>query len=525
VKDFLQKHAKDVTGVLSGFDRLLFRGTIRMLSAPQGMRSYLWDQQVLLKDFGNHVLKVSTRLKDAVTKAVEDAGRPVVNLRAGSERKDLLARQIAERDDVKAGPVCLLKAVEPCSSFEVRPNRATKRLEVQRGFRKCLFLYRYEIHPTLGFIHARIQSWFPFSVQIWINGREWLARQMDRAGLGYQRRDNCFVWLESPQRAQKLMDQQLRVSWAKLLDQVLDRLNPIRRTMFGKLKDIHLPYYWSVAQSEWATDILFRSPDALAELYPRLVRHAITSFGSPDVMRFLGQKLTTAGSIHPSFRGQVVSNLNHRPEGICVKHRINRNGIKVYDKQGSVLRIETTIHQPYDFKVFRAKEGDSAGKRAWRPLRHGVADLHRRCEISQAANQRYGTALNAISDAASLAELTRRICQPTVLGGRRVRSLRPWAPDELALLSAVASGAFVLNGFRNRDIVAILYPKPSKDSRVQRRRAARTCRLLRMLRAHGLLKKVPTTHRYMLTPPGRRAITAIVAAGHASVENLSKIAA
>ena len=525
MKEFIQKHAKDVTGVLSGFDRLLFRGTIRMLAAPQGMSSYLWHQRVLLTEFKNHVHKVSTRLKDAVVHAVEDAGRPVIHLQKNSERKDVLAREIAERDGIKEGPVCLLKALEPCSSFEVGPNRVTKHLEVRRGFRKCLFLYRYELHPTLGFIHARIQSWFPFSVQIWINGREWLARQMDRAGLGYLRRDNCFVWLESPKRAQKLMDQQLRVSWAKVLNQVLDRLNPIRRTMFGKLNDIHLPYYWSVAQSEWATDILFRSPDALAELYPRLVRHAITSFGSPDVMRFLGQKLTTEGRIHPSFLGQVVTNLKHRPEGICVKHRVNSNGIKVYDKQGSVLRIETTIHQPYDFKVFRTKEGDSRGKRAWRPLRHGIADLHRRCEISQAANQRYGTALNAVSDAASIAELMHRICQPTMLGGRRVRALRPWAPDELALLSAVASGAFVVNGFRNRDLVTILHPKPTNDARTQRRRAAQTCRLLRILRAHGLLKKVPTTHRYMLTPSGRRTVTALLAASHASVENLSKIAA
>jgi hypothetical protein len=396
---------------------------------------------------------------------------------------------------------------------------------VRRGFRKCLFLYRYEIHPVLGFIHARIQSWFPFSVQIWLNGREWLARRMDRVGLGYQRRDNCFVWLESPEQAQKLMDQQLRVSWTQLLDEILDRLNPARHTMFGKLNDSHLPYYWSVAQSEWATDILFRSPDALASLYPRLVRHVITSFGSPDVMRFLGQKLTSKGRINSNFRGEVVTNLKHRPEGICVKHRINRNGIKVYDKQGSVLRIETTIQQPYDFKVFRPKEGDPAGKRAWRPLRHGIADLHRRCQISQAANRRYATALSAASDATSLAELMHRICQPTTLSGRRVRALRPWAPDDLALLSAVTSGEFLVNGFRSRDLVAILHRKPTNDPKTQRCRTAQICRLLRILRAHGLLKKVTTTHRYLVTPLGHRAITAIIAAGHASVENLSKIAA
>jgi hypothetical protein len=525
VKEFLEKNAVNVTGVLSGFDRLLFRGTIRLLSAPQGMRTYLWHQRVLLTDFGAHVLKVSTQLKNAVVQAVEQAGRPVVYLQSGHEDKQRRAREIAQRDGVKQGPVCLFSVLEPCSSFDVRPNRETKRLEVRYCLRKCLFLYRYEIHPTLGFMHARIQSWFPFSVQIWINGREWLARQMDHAGLKYLRRDNCFVWLESPERAQQLMNQQLRVSWPKLLDQVLARLNPIRDTMFGRLNGIHLPYYWSVAQSEWATDILFRSPDALAQLYPRLVRHAITSFGSPEVMRFLGNKTATEGRVHPSFLGQVVTHLARRPEGICVKHRVNRNGIKVYDKQGSVLRIETTIHQPYDFKVFRAKEGDPNGKRDWRPLRHGVADLHRRCQVSQAANERYGTALAAMQDSTSLGELTQHLCQPTCFAGKRVRSLRPWSTEDLGLLSAIASGGFVISGFRNRDLVAALYSKPSNNLKIQRQRSARICRLLRMLRAHAVIKRVPKTHRYMLTTQGRRAVVAILTAARASVEDLGKIAA
>lgn len=522
---FLQKHSDKVIGVLSGFDRLLFRGTIRMLSAPQGMRSYLWHRRVLMTDYRQHVLAVSSSLKNAVVGAVEKAGRPVIHLRSSTERKDHMARQIAQRDDIKDGVVCLLTAVEPCSTFDLRPNRASKRLELTRAFRKCLFLYRYELHPKLGFIHARIQSWFPFSVQIWLNGREWLAKQLDEHGIGYLRRENCFTWLEDPARAQRLMDRQLRVSWPKLLDAIVDRLNPIRKTMFGKLDEIHLPYYWSTAQSEWATDIIFRSPEALAPLYPRIVRHAITAFGSPDVMRFLGQKVSADGRIHPSFRGQVVTNLKQRPEGICVKHRVNRNGIKVYDKQASVLRIETTIQQPYDFKIFRRKEGDPRSKRKWRPLRHGVADLHRRCQISEAANKRYAAALSTVEHTASLGELINRLCKPTQIGDRRVRALRPWAPDDLALLKAVSTGGFVINGFRNRDLVAHLYPKSASDPDETRRRTARTCRLLRLLRAHQLVKKIQGTHRYLLTTHGRRAVSALLAANAASTDALTRMAA
>jgi hypothetical protein len=480
---------------------------------------------VLLTDFAKHVVEVTAQLKDAVVGAVENLGRPIVHLRSGSERKDVIAREIAQRDGVKGGVVCLLTAVEPCSSFEVRGNRETKRIDVRRAFRKCLFLYRYEFHPVLGFIHARIQSWFPFSVQVWLNGREWLARQMDEAGLRYQRLGNCFAWLESPERTQQLMNQQLRVSWPKLLDDIIDELNPIRHTMFGKLRGIRLPYYWSVAQSEWATDIIFRDPAALAPLYPRLVHHAMTSFGSPDVMRFLGQKVTPQGRVHPGFRGQIVTDLKHRPEGLCVKHRVNRNSIKIYDKQASVLRIETTIHHPYDFKVFRVGEGERRKKPAWRVLRHGVADLHRRTQISQAANERYATALDAVDDAASLGDLIHDLCQPADLNGRRLRGLRPWAHDDLALLKAVGSGAFILNGFRNRHLVELLYPRVATDLTEQHRRSARVSRLVRLLRAHRLIKKIPTTNRHMVTKLGRRAITALIAAHAANTAKLTAIAA
>ncbi len=521
---FLQKYSGQVVGVLSGFDRLLFRGTIRQLSTPQGMRSYLWAAEVLLKDFGAHVHQLSQRLKEAVTGVVERLDRPVIYLRSGSERKDHQARAIAEADKVREGVVCLFTSVEPCATFAVEGNRAKKRLELRSAFRKCLFLYRYEIHPLFGFMHTRIQTWFPFSVQIWINGREWLERALKEDKLKYRREENCYTWLADPDRAQKLMNQQLRARWPTLLDSVLDDMNPIRHTMFGQLRGgYHLPYYWSVAQSEWATDFMFRDTHSLAPLHDRFVRHAITTFGSPDVMRFLGRKVPAHG-VHRGFKGEVVSDLTKRPEGICIRHRVNRNGIKLYDKRGSVLRVETTIHQAHDITVFRAKEGDPKGKRTWRPLRHGVADLHRRCQVSQAANNRYADALAAVDCTEALTDLLRAVTNPAVVNGRRIRALRPWSQDDLALLKAVASPAFVITGMRNRDLSRNLFGAPS-SSGDRRRNSARAGRLMRLLRGHGVLKRIPHTSRYQLTATGRRLITAVIAAHGASIDKLTKLAA
>lgn len=521
MKRFVQKHAQDVIGVLSGFDRLVFRGTIRQLAYLDGMKTYLSTRKLLLKDFGKHVQEMTKTLKGAVTAAVEKLNRPVVYLSSSAVRKEDVAREIAERDGVAEGIIALLTCVEPCWSYDIFRNREAKKLELQSRYRKCLSLYLYQIHPVLGFMHARIQSWFPFNIQVCINGREWLARQMERDGLEYQRRDNCFTWLGEPERAQKLMDKQLRTRWPRLLGSLARELNPAHKRMFGSFV---APYYWSVFQSEWATDVMFRDADALARIYPPLVRHGIQAFASPDVMRFLGKKIPAHGHVDGRFEGEVVSDMRHRPEGVRLKHRVNANSVKLYDKQGSVLRFETTINRPRDFKVYRRKEDDSNGERAWRPMRQGVADLHRRAKVSQAANDRYAEALAAVDVSTPLGQQAAGLCQPTELNGRRVRALRPWSPEDFALLKAVNQGQFVINGLRNRDLRELLCE--STDSPVERRRqSARISRQLRLLRAHGLLRKIPRTHRYQLTFTGRQTITALLAAHAASTTRLADLAA
>jgi hypothetical protein len=388
--------------------------------------------------------------------------------------------------------------------------------------RKCLFLYDYRIHPTLGFMHARIQTWFPFNIQVCLNGREWLARQMDRVGLGYRRKDNCFPSLEDFAQTQQLMHQQLQTDWPQLLAGIAQELNPAHEAMFGNFV---APYYWSTYQSEWATDVVFRDSPTLAELYPRLIRHGMSSFASPDVMRFLGHKVPEHGGVRGTFKGEVVSDTKHRPEGVRIKHRLNGNSIKMYDKHGSVLRVETTINAPRDFKVFRPTEGHPDGPLHWQKMRQGIADLHRRTVVSQAANDRYLEALAHVDDASPLGTLVYALCRPASLNGRRVRALQPWGPEDFALLQAVNRGEFAINGMRNRDLCRLLFADPASTPEDQRRRSASVTRKLRLLRAHGLLKKVSRTHRYQLTELGRKAITALLTAHAASTEKLSQIAA
>ena len=241
-------------------------------------------------------MDLTKQVKDQSLAVAEAAGRPVRYLADPSIRKEDLAREIARRDGIDKGLVCVFTAVESCRSFEIHRNRAGKRLELRSQNRRCLHVYHYMIHPQLGFLHARLQTWLPFTLSVCINGREWLAHQMDRAGLGYVRRDNCFIDLANVDRAQALMDRQLKTDWKRTLDGIAALAHPAHEPLFGPRSAYPIDPYWSAQQSEWASDVMFKDPQLLASLYPRLIRQGMETMGSRDVLRFLGKKSWAAAS-------------------------------------------------------------------------------------------------------------------------------------------------------------------------------------------------------------------------------------
>jgi hypothetical protein len=516
VNRFIAHYRDKITGVLSGFDRIVCHGALRPISYVGGLKRLLWVRQVLLKDFGDYAEGVTDQLREASERAARQQGRPVQYLHSSDIDKEAVALKIAQRDGIKQGLICVLTCVEPCSSFDIFRNAEAHRLELVSRFRKGLALYHYLIHPIFGFMYARIQSWLPFRIQIGMNGREWLARMMDRAGLSYRRRDNCFVQLQDALKTQALMDKQVRFPWVSALDRFARMLNPAHPQIF---KRFPLRYYWSFHQSEWATDIMFKDSATLAQIYPALVLHGITAFGSKDVMRFLGRK------VHGAFEGEIISDFKNRPEGIRIKHRAGVNSVKLYDKQGSVLRGETTINDPTAFKVFRTAEGDPNGPKSWRPMRKGISDISRRAHVAQASNNRYFDALASVDTSTPLGELLRGVCQPATYNDKRVRALRPWSPEDTQLFQAVNRGEFAVNGFRNRDLRGLLWDYPADSPKEKRRRSAKVSRLLRMLRAHGLTKKVNATHRYTLSSHGRDIVTAVLATQRITLQQLHKAAA
>jgi hypothetical protein len=425
-----------------------------------------------------------------------------VKTRNRTQHKDELAKSIAARDGVTEGIICLISAVESCFSFQVRKRNESGKLELFRRERKCLHHYLYLIDPEFGFMHVRIQGWIPYECQIYINGREWLARQLDKAGVGYVRHDNSLLAIDDLDRAAALCERFAHKSWPRVLTAFARRLNPIlpaiRAANYGG-------YYWVLDQAEIATDIMFKTRPQLLEIWPDLVHHAALDMSSEDVLGFLGRKL------HPSLQAQVVTDAKRRPQGWRIRHRMGGNWVKVYDK-ASVLRVETTINNPREFRVHRFVT-NTAGRRErrWCPMRKGVGDLWRNYQAGIAANHRYLEALAAAPLKGEGVAALDVLCRPRTNHGRRVARFSPLNPDDLALFRAVLAGEHAIRGFRNIDITHRLYRRHPADRNEAHRRCERVSRLIVKLRGHGLVAKIPRARRYRVTRYGQRVMTAALA--------------
>jgi hypothetical protein len=277
-------------------------------------------------------------------------------------------------------------------------------------------------------------------------------------------------------------------------------------------------FYWTTWQAEWATDVMFKDAAALADCYPSFVRYAMENFKSADVMRFLGKKLVG------QFRGEIVTDYKKRVEGVRVKHFAAFNSLKMYDKFGCVLRPELTVNNPGEFKVRRRAQGNPDSPVMPRPLRKGVVDLRRLARTGKACTHRYLNALATVRVDTPLGRILEPLTKPTELSGRRVRGLRPWAGPDLALLEAIGRGEFVVNGFRNRDLVRLLHPNLHDDPAERRKASASVTRSLRLLRAHGIISKVEASHRYLATDRGRTIIAAVIAVKNAPLASLQQSA-
>jgi hypothetical protein len=494
---FVERHRDKIQAVLSCFDRLIFRGHLSWVSYPSAMEWFLDSQGILFKDFKPFVLEQAERIRVHGQAVAAKARRPYVYLESsGGLRMDEQARTMARKDGISQGLICVFSRIEPCRTYRLVYAKPKPRLVSAQ--RKCLHLYFYFLDREFGLMHVKIQTWFPFQIQVYLNGHDWLAHKMDRHHLGYQRIDNAFVSLENPSRAQRLADNMLGQNWLRVLDRLARRANPLLYDLFPESG-----YYWVISQCEYSTDLLFKDSGSLKGLYQDLLQHATVCLSAEDVLTFLGKKLS------PAFQGELLTDFKHRKLGARVKHQVKANWIKMYDKFGRVLRIETVIQHPYDFKIRR--RGTCNGKTVvgWFPMCKRVTNLRRYREISLLANTRYLEAMAAVPDVSQARTDLEQIGKPVRGKGRSVRALNPLSNQDLELFRAVLRGEHALMGFRNHDIRTRLFPL-SHDPDTQRRRSARVSRLLKIIHGHSLVAKIPRSRRWRVTRKGHALMSAAV---------------
>jgi hypothetical protein len=497
---FLDKHADAIGGTLSCFDRMIFRGYLPFFSG-YAMAAFLESKHVQRGKLKQFLIDQAERLKTHARQMADAARRPFTYLPGGGD-KDALAQALAERDGIEHGLVCIYSVLEPCRTFSLRwqtPNH------VQPARRKCLFLYYYFMDRDLGLIHVKLQTWFPLQIQLYLNGHEWLARKLTRHGIRYAKLDNAFLGVEDFPRAQSFADRFVTVDWVGILQGYARRVNPL-------LGDLLQPrqYYWVTAQAEYSTDLVFKSLQQLQDLAPRLLEYSTRYFSARDVMTFLGRKL------RGNFAGEVITDLREhelrgRLPGRRVKHRMKQNWIKMYDKAGLVLRIETVINSPEEFRVRRRVRRRGRRKTEWVPLRKGVAYLFRYREICLQCNSRYLAALAHVEDPTlALGDVDAITVGKTPAAGRPVKAFNPIARVDSQLFGALLTGDHILHGFTNGDLRDKLRTTQLRLSDHAKTQSSQVSRLLHRLHVYGLVAKIPRSRRWRVSAGGYRIMSASI---------------
>jgi hypothetical protein len=492
VCSLVAKFSSLIVWVLSCFDRVIFKGHLPV-SRPREFEKFV-DYRLKMRrcDFLKTIApQWSERLVDHAKDYAQQQGR-LFEYRQGEVDKDAWAKEQIRQQGVREGLVGILCVQEACPTFKLVPGEGRPGFQSRSVPQRVL--YYYFLDKDLGRMHVRLQTWAPFTCQVYVNGHDYVAQQLAQRGLGFVQQDNAFVQLDDPAATQRLADRFAKLAWPRLLERYARLVNPL---LHDVLKD--MTHYWVTDQAEYATDLLFTSKKALAGLFSRLVEYAWLTFNPKRVLGFLGRKW------HERFDGEVQTHCKtEREPGVCIKHTMKGNRLKMYDKFGLLLRVETVINQPGEFQVYReCQHQDGSTSMGWFGMCKGVGNVHHYQSHALACNRRYLEALAVVEDPTPGYDDLRTVTEPRRHQGRSYAGFNPARAEEVRLFTAVLAGDHIAQGFRNQDIRVSVYGA-THDQRQRQRHSAAVGRLLKRLHVRGLLAKVPHRRRWRVTARGRR---------------------
>ena len=519
--DLVKRFDGLIQGCITGFDRIVFKGWLLPLMFAAGAMSFCYRNRILNKDYKDWMMKQTATLVETVDEyAKANCGRGIEPISSWRTRKEALARDRQKKENIETGLIGVWSCVESGLSYKARFCAEKGYPQLQSYRTRCKHLYAYLDHPEFGFMNIRLQTWFPYHIQICLNGREWLRRSLQMQDIDFVSKSNKLLYIADYKEAQKLLNSQLNVQWAKILNGFIPTIFPTMEHTLGP----KYSYYWTMWQSEWATDLIFTSPSDLNPLMNSLLNHALTTGTSTRVLKYLDRPITAKGKPDLRAKDSVVTRIMDFNDGMRVRHWVDQNSVKVYNEQ-NVLRVETTMNDPSKFKVHRHKQGQSKNEPKSRlPLRKGVADIPLRAKVSQEANERFMKDLAGLRDKTPIHELFRDITLPRNKSGRSVRALDPTGKDR-ELLQAISDPVFRISGLTNKMLRQRLQKTEWAKGRNDKQLSARVSRHLALLRNHGIIKKLPRQNKYHLTQKGTKLTTALNALLAASTEQLLDLAA
>jgi hypothetical protein len=513
-------YREKIKGVLEGFDRIVFKGILRPISFAAGMQMYLSYNKVLNKDYKEWVsAKTAAIISDAQKYTMERCGTDIQYLASHHTRKEAAAHDRQRESGVQSGLIGTWSCVESCNTFKAAYDKEKGFPQIRSEKSRCRHLYFYYDHEDYGFMSIRLQTWAPYELQVAMNGREWLRRSLDKSGGRYILEGNKFLWVEDYGLAQRFLDSQLDTRWVDTLSGLVPDIFPSMRSLFGE----DMGYTWTLWQSEWAKDYVFDDPQVLGAHMANILRHAFITGTGDRVLRYFGRPVRPDGQPHWLAKPEVLTRVNKWQDGARIRHWVDKNSLKVYNEK-NVLRFEFTMNDPTRFLIRRSVEGsEDKGKRLL-PMRKGIADIVVRTQICSARIKNLTEQVATLEECLSVGEILSKVTQPTRSNGKRVRGLDVTGKD-LALLQAIADPRFNVDAITNKQLQKDLGRSPWAKGMQGQRLSARIGRHLRLMREHGLIKKLPNQHRYVLTDKGRLLTTALNQFLGAKVSDLSNLVA
>jgi len=465
---------------------VVITGTLPGVCYADGMARYLTTNGVRIFDYPQFAMTLRDHVRDRAASLAAEAGVTIEHISKSYVRKEAVIARVLEQRGEHPGLVHILSAMEACDSYRPWHDKATGKSFVRPDSGKCLHYYFYFLDAAFGLIYLRVPTWAPFRLQFYCNGHSWLARRLTAEGIGYTMADNAFIRIDDWPRAQELADTLSPDRLHRTLDRYADRCCPVSE-VFGQ------SYHWSLMQVEYATDLVFRSTSTLGPLYEQLVRQSVLDVKAEQVATFLGRQIT------PLLAQEIGSQFSTRIEGTCIKHRFGKCTIKMYDKHGIVLRIETTTNDVSFFKHHRKVEHrEGPASRQLAPVKKSIYSLIDLREILLGCNRRYLAHLSALDDFSAGVRALGRVTKSREVEGKTVKGINFFAPGDSALLHALQNPRVNIAGIRRADLL----PDLTMFS------PTRLSRQLRRLLNIGVIKRVTGTYRYYLTKAGRAATAA-----------------